>query len=51
MLSASTNVYLIDFENVGGLVMPVILQMQYEDGTNEVVRILAEIWRKNNEKV
>lgn len=51
LLSSSTNVYLIDFENVGGLVMPVILQMQYEDGTNEVVRIPAEIWRKNNEKV
>lgn len=51
LLAGSTNVYLIDFENVGGLVMPVILQMQYEDGTNEVVRIPAEIWRKNNEKV
>ncbi|UKJ08989.1 M1 family metallopeptidase [Solitalea lacus] len=49
--SASTNIYLIDFENIGGLVMPLIMQMEYEDGTKEVIRIPAEIWRKNNQKV
>ncbi|MCO4291960.1 M1 family metallopeptidase [Solitalea sp. MAHUQ-68] len=49
--TSSTNVYLIDFENVGGLVMPIILQMQYEDGSKEIVRIPAEIWRRNNDKV
>ncbi|POY35209.1 aminopeptidase [Solitalea longa] len=49
--SSSVNVYLIDFENVGGLVMPIIIQMQYEDGSKEVLRIPAEIWRRNNDKV
>ncbi|SMO65784.1 M1 family metallopeptidase [Solitalea koreensis] len=50
-LAAGLNYYLVDFENVGGLIMPVILQMEYADGTKEIVRIPAEIWRKNNQKV
>lgn len=45
------NYYVLEFENVGGLVMPVILEMEYMDGTKEVLRIPAEIWRKNNERV
>lgn len=43
--------YLVSFENKGGLVMPIILQLQYEDGSQEIKRIPAEIWRKNNQKV
>ena len=31
--------------------MPIILQIDYEDGTSEELRIPAEIWRLNNEKV
>ena len=46
-----TNFYQLTFENPGGLVMPVILQFQYSDGTTEDVRIPAEIWRQNSEKV
>ncbi|MBD0402236.1 M1 family metallopeptidase [Flammeovirga sp. EKP202] len=44
-------VYQIDFKNVGGLIMPIILQKVYEDGTSEKVYIPAEVWRKNNESV
>jgi len=43
--------YEIKLKNNGGLVMPVILQFQYEDGTEEVVRIPAEIWRFNHEEI
>jgi hypothetical protein len=50
-LTANLNYYLIDLENVGGLVMPVIVQMEYEDGSKEVIHIPAEIWRKNNQKI
>ena len=39
---------MIDFKNVGGLVMPVILEIEYTDGTKEEMRIPAEIWRYNN---
>lgn len=45
------NYYILDLENVGGLVMPVIIEMQFADGSKEMMRIPAEIWRKNNVKV
>ncbi len=40
--------YELKLKNNGGLVMPVILQFIYEDGTDEVIRIPAEIWRFNS---
>lgn len=39
--------YRIDLENIGGLVMPVILELEYVDGQKEEIRIPAEIWRKS----
>lgn len=50
-LSNNHYIYQIDFKNVGGLVMPIIVQKVYEDGSTEKVYIAAEIWRKDNEKV
>ncbi|HAA16784.1 MAG TPA: aminopeptidase [Cytophagales bacterium] len=43
--------YEIKLENVGGLVMPLIFEFTYEDGTTEEFRIPAEIWRKNAEEI
>ena len=43
--------YVLTLSNEGGLVMPVILKMEFEDGSEQVVRIPAEIWRRNNEQV
>lgn len=40
--------YEIDFRNIGGLVMPIILKFDYEDGTSEIRRIPVEIWRYDN---
>jgi hypothetical protein len=51
LLLTQSNFYLIDFENKGGLVMPILLDITYADGTTEHVKIPAEIWRKNNSKV
>ncbi|GAA4009633.1 M1 family metallopeptidase [Hymenobacter fastidiosus] len=50
-LKAGLNFYEMDLRNVGGLVMPVVVQMTYEDGKQEIVNIPAEIWRKNNARV
>ena len=36
-------------KNQGGLVMPLVLQFTLEDGTEEVKRIAAEVWLKNEE--
>ncbi|MEW6989101.1 M1 family metallopeptidase [Colwelliaceae bacterium 6441] len=51
LLVDERNFYIIDFNNVGGLVMPIILDITYADGEVEHVRIPAEIWRKNTNKV
>ncbi|MDQ7048303.1 MAG: M1 family metallopeptidase [Enterobacterales bacterium] len=41
----------IDFSNLGGLVMPIILGITFEDKSYEKLTIPAEIWRKSVEKV
>lgn len=41
------NIYEVTFANKGGLVMPVIIEWTYKDGTKEIERIPAEIWRLN----
>ena len=51
ILSSDKNYYEIQFSNIGGLVMPIILQFEFTDGTNDVIRIPAEIWKKNSERV
>ncbi len=43
--------YEIKFSNKGGLVMPLIIQFNYADGTSEIERIGAYIWRKNEKEV
>ncbi len=43
--------YEITFEKPGGLVMPLIVQYTYEDGTSETITYPAEIWRKNDSTV
>jgi hypothetical protein len=50
-LENGLNYYILDFENIGGLIMPLIIEMEFADGSKEVMRIPAEIWRKNNDKV
>ncbi|GHE93964.1 M1 family metallopeptidase [Thalassotalea profundi] len=51
LLVDKRNFYIIDFNNLGGLVMPIILDLTYADGEVEHVRIPAEIWRKNSKSV
>lgn len=41
------NYYQIYFSNKGGLVMPLILEWTYRDGTSETEIIPVEVWRKN----
>jgi hypothetical protein len=40
--------YQLDFSNKGGLVMPLVLQFTFEDGEQQMIRIPAEIWSRNN---
>jgi hypothetical protein len=45
------NIYEITLTNKGGLAMPVIIEWTYKDGSKEIERIPAEIWRINETKV
>ncbi|MRX26893.1 M1 family metallopeptidase [Kangiella sp. HZ709] len=45
------NYYVIDFSNIGGLVMPILLQLEYENGDTEMMHIPAEIWRRSPKAV
>ena len=41
------NYYILEFSNNGGLVMPIILGVEYASGTRDEIRIPAEIWRRS----
>jgi hypothetical protein len=43
--------YELNFSNKGGLVMPIIVQFTYADGTKMIDRIPAQIWRLNEKHV
>ncbi|MEO1614303.1 MAG: M1 family aminopeptidase [Planctomycetota bacterium] len=51
MLRRTTKFYVVEFENVGGLVMPIIVKLDYADNTSEIMQFPAEIWRKNSQRV
>ena len=48
---SDVNLYEITFLNKGGLVMPIIVEFTFEDGTKETQKLSAQIWRKNENKV
>ena len=43
--------YQVEMSNKGGLIMPVILQFNFEDGTNEIEQIPAQVWRHNESRL
>jgi hypothetical protein len=45
------NYYVLEFSNIGGLVMPIILELELTDGSKEPLNIPAEIWRRNPHNV
>ena len=51
MLKSGKHFYLVDFSNVGGLVMPLILEIELKSGKKYVERIPAEVWRYNSKKI
>lgn len=51
LLSTQRRFYVLDFENEGGVVMPVILRLTWADGKREVLRIPAQIWQRDAEAV
>ncbi|WP_367755118.1 M1 family metallopeptidase [Flavobacterium sp. WC2430] len=41
--------YEVEFNKPGGLIMPILVEITYEDGTVDNYKYPAQIWRKNND--
>ncbi|MEI9958211.1 MAG: hypothetical protein WDM90_18330 [Ferruginibacter sp.] len=50
-IAGKKNMYELTFSNKGGLVMPIIIEWTFKDGTKEIDRIGVQVWRKNENKV
>ena len=50
-LAGAKNMYELTFSNKGGLVMPIIIEWTFKDGSKEIDRIPVQVWRKNENKV
>lgn len=48
---ADKHFYELSFSNKGGLVMPIIVEWTFKDGTKEIDRIPAQVWRYNENNV
>ncbi len=51
LLENGGSMTMVTFSNKGGLVMPIILGITYQDGSYEKLNIPAEIWRRSPKKV
>jgi hypothetical protein len=48
---ANKNIYQLKFRNKGGLVTPLVIEWTYKDGSKEIERIPAEVWRVNENEI
>ena len=48
---ADKNLYELKFSNLGGMVMPIIVEWTFKDGSKEVEKIPVSIWRSNEKNV
>jgi hypothetical protein len=51
LLKQGKNLYLVDFTNVGGLVTPLVLEIELKSGKKYIERIPAEVWRYSSKKI
>jgi hypothetical protein len=51
LLKEGKHLYLVDFSNLGGLVTPLVLEIQLASGKKYIERIPAEVWRYTPKKI
>ncbi|MFL6710920.1 MAG: M1 family metallopeptidase [Massilia sp.] len=51
LLAQGKHLYLVDFSNLGGLVTPLVLQIELASGKKYIERIPAEVWRYSSKKI
>jgi hypothetical protein len=50
-IAGEVRLYELSMSNKGGLVMPIIIEWTFKDGSKEVDRVGVNVWRKNEQKV
>jgi len=51
LLKEGKHLYLVDFTNVGGLVTPLVVEIELKSGKKTIERIPAEVWRYSPTKI
>ncbi|NHZ60741.1 M1 family metallopeptidase [Massilia genomosp. 1] len=51
LLAKGKHLYLVDFSNLGGLVTPLVLEIELKSGKKTIERIPAEVWRYSSKKI
>ena len=51
LLKLEHHFYVVELENLGGLVMPVILEIEYFNGNREIRHYPTEIWRRHSQHI
>jgi len=51
LMNTSMNYYEVEIERVGNIPMPIIYELVYTDGTSELIKLPAEVWRKGDRKI
>jgi hypothetical protein len=51
LLKQGKHLYLVDFSNNGGLVTPLVLEIELKSGKKYIERVPAEVWRYSSRKI
>jgi hypothetical protein len=51
LLKQGKHLYLVDFSNMGGLVTPLVLEIELKSGKKYIERVPAEVWRYSPKKI
>ncbi|MCS7075743.1 MAG: M1 family metallopeptidase [Bacteroidia bacterium] len=51
LLHQKAYIYHLKFKDIGGLLMPLIIKINYADGSSEIIKKPVEIWLKNEKEV
>ena len=51
LLNSEDNYYQLTFKNIGGIVMPLVIEFEFENGEKQLERVPAEIWRYNANRI
>ncbi len=51
LLKTKGHFYVIDFQNLGGVIMPLPLEIEYADGTKQNLQLPAEVWRLGSRQI